>query len=271
MLGFGSLVNEISASKSFALSNFRQGTVRGFRRVFSRADWINIDWGDARTCTGEVCSVALAPCRRGYDGDAETEIRVALMEVSETEGIAGFLDREATYEIIQVPYLDDEGRHGVALACGECTEEDLRRLWPEASCWYLQNCRGKISYACAQPESVEPGIGHDDDMPLVAEVQREAGGALIPGDPAVWLPLTPPRGKRPFNLPDRRWVYPSPGYLRLVYRAHAKAGLAENFLDTTFLMDRHTNIRSYLAANPLLLAWVTDPKHHPDRACDRYG
>jgi hypothetical protein len=52
LLGFGSLVSEVSARKSFALTNFRFGTVTGYQRLFSRADWINIDWGDARTPTG---------------------------------------------------------------------------------------------------------------------------------------------------------------------------------------------------------------------------
>jgi hypothetical protein len=90
LLGFGSLVSEVSARKSFALTDFRLGTVSGYARCFNRADWINMDWGDGRTPTGEVCSVSFvctgsdAPCR------------VALMEVTVPEGLKGFLHREST-------------------------------------------------------------------------------------------------------------------------------------------------------------------------------
>ena len=106
LLGFGSLVSEKSARASFQFQNFRYGTVTGFRRIFNRADWINIDWGDARIVTGEVCSVAFA-----QDG-TETATRVALMEVTADEGLNGFLHREATYNIIEVPYVDDNGSEG---------------------------------------------------------------------------------------------------------------------------------------------------------------
>ena len=67
-------------------------------------------------------------------------------------------------------------------------------------------------------------------------------------------------------------VYPSPGYLRLCFRAHRKAGqeVSENFLDTTLLMDRKTTLRTYLDANPALSEYVFDPNVHADWVSDRY-
>lgn len=106
LLGFGSLVSEESARQSFEFENFRFGTVQGFRRIFNRADWINIDWGDSRLTTGEVCSVAFAE-----DG-SDMLSKVSLMDVSAREGLGGFLHREATYNIIEVPYIDDNGCEG---------------------------------------------------------------------------------------------------------------------------------------------------------------
>ncbi len=106
-------------------------------------------------------------------------------------------------------------------------------------------------------------------LPLVPDVQH-ADGTIVPGDPTTWLPLTPGHARRPYSLPVRTWVYPSPGYLRMVTRAHAKAGIVDNFLDSTLLMDRHTTVRTYLDANPLLHDWVHDPKVYKDRVSDRY-
>lgn len=150
---------------------------------------------------------------------------------------------------------------GVALACGEISHEQMKTLWDESDCWYLKHCTGRISYI-ESPSSTP--------MPIVPEVEL-ADGSFSAGDPTTWLPLSPGRQPRPYQLPDRNFVYPAPGYLRLVYRAHCKAGIEDNFLDTTMLMDRHTSLREYLDANPLLREWVTDPKRHADRVSDRYG
>jgi hypothetical protein len=256
LVGFGSLVSRASAEQSFALTNFRLGTVRGFRRVWSQASWVNISWGDAREETGEVCSLALAAAPR------EVVCRVALMEVTAKEGLEGFLRREALYDILQVPYEDDAGVAGVALACGESSDAQAAAAWG-ADNWYLRRCAGRVFY------SVPPAPGRR--APLTPEVQLPSG-ELVPGDAGAWRELSPARRGAPvYALPaGRDYVYPAPGYLRMVYRSHARAGLVDNFLDTALLMDRETTLREYLAGNPLLEAWVTDPAVHRDRACDRY-
>eukprot|EP00418_Pyrodinium_bahamense_P091768 CAMPEP_0179030712 /NCGR_PEP_ID=MMETSP0796-20121207/10703_1 /TAXON_ID=73915 /ORGANISM="Pyrodinium bahamense, Strain pbaha01" /LENGTH=203 /DNA_ID=CAMNT_0020726895 /DNA_START=193 /DNA_END=804 /DNA_ORIENTATION=- len=201
--------------------------------------------------TGEVASLAMA-----VTGDTTVRCRVALMDVTEEDGLEGFLHRESTYRILEVPFRDDAGAEGLALACGECADEDIPQLWgPDV--WYLRHCTGRISYV-GKSVPAEP-------IPVVPFCD----GA--PGNPAVWLELTPGREDEEYiyDLPPGPWVYPAPGYLRMVYRAHAHTGILDNFLDTTLLMDRKTTLRTYLEGNPLLNAWVADPELHPDRACDR--
>lgn len=252
VLGFGSLVSEASARESFDFINFRLGTVMGVQRIFNRADWINIDNADARVSTAEVCSLAMAVI-----GAAAPEggCRVALMDVSADEGVAGFLHRESTYRILEVPFLDDRDASGIALACGECEDSDIVNLWGD-DVWYLEHCTGQIWY-------VNGGAG--GVMSLVPPVHGE------PGDPSVWLPFTlPDQEQCHYVLPPGPCVYPAPGYLRMVYLAHLRAGIADNFLNTTLLMDRITTLRTYLDGNPALKEWVLDPEAHADRESDRY-
>lgn len=96
LLGFGSLVSKASASKSFAFKNFRIGSITGYQRIFNRSDWINYTWGHSRVETGETCAVALMRTA------SPVLSRIALMDVSAGEGLAGFLHRETTYDIIEV-------------------------------------------------------------------------------------------------------------------------------------------------------------------------
>jgi hypothetical protein len=98
LLGFGSLVSQSSASRSFAFKNFRIGSITGYQRIFNRSDWINYTWGHSRVETGETSSLALV--RTG----SSVVSRVALMDVSAGEGLLGFLHRETTYDIYEVRF-----------------------------------------------------------------------------------------------------------------------------------------------------------------------
>ena len=261
LLGFGSLVSEVSARQSFDFVNFRLGTCVGAQRIFNRADWINIEWGDACRETGEVCSLAMM---RSVDPTLQT--RVSLMDVTAGDGLDGFLKRESTYAIIEVPFQDDRGVSGIALACGECTDEESVATWG-ADNWYLERARGRISYSnysgAAQP--LVPSSSSSSSS------SSSAGGApLAASYPERLTP--PPRKETVYELPPGPFVYPSPGYLRLCFRAHRKAGqeVSENFLDTTLLMDRKTTLRTYLDANPALSEYDFDPNVHADWVSDRY-
>ena len=292
LLGFGSLVSKTSASKSFAFKNFRIGSITGYQRIFNRSDWINYTWGDSRAETGETCAVAL------MRAPPSVVSRIALMDVNAGEGLAVFLHRETTYDIFearcrsrlwpwlqshsglihfnisQVPYVDDNGGSGIALACGECSDEDAQDLWGREN-WYSQRKIGQCFY-------VNPPATPMPMMPERYSLTGDREGPAYPSD--CWMPLTHDRhvmdkasGK--YLLPVRPWVYPAPGYLRSIYRAHVLAGLAESLLvrnklrhltslfylrkvssfqDTTLLMDRTTLLRSYLHANPALKDFVMD-------------
>ncbi|CAE8612331.1 unnamed protein product [Polarella glacialis] len=253
IIGFGSLVSEASVRGSFDIKNFRYGTAFGTTRIFNRASWKTIEFGSARTPTAEIATVSMSIA----DDLAGANCRVALMDVDMQDGLRGFLRREVTYRMLEVPFTDDSGESGIAIACGECADEDICDYWgPRVP--FLDKCVGRITYIDdALPEEA---------MPLVPPVDGE------PGDPEVWMDISAKvqTGGPPHVLPDGPWIYPAPGYLRLVYRAHASAGgdMAEDFLETTLLMDRKASLSTYLDSNPLLKEWVTDPKLYEDRPCD---
>ena len=127
--------------------------------------------------------------------------------------------------ISQVPYVDDDGSSGIALACGECSDEDAQVLWGSDN-WYSREAIGQCFYVNPPPSP----------MPMMPERYSLAGeleGPAYPSD--SWMPLTHHRrvmdkasGK--YLLPARPWVYPAPGYLQSIYRAHVLAGLADSLL-----------------------------------------
>jgi hypothetical protein len=92
--------------------------------------------------------------------------------------------------------------------------------------WYHQRAVGKCSYVTPPPTP----------MPMMPERYSLLGvfeGPPYPSD--SWHNLTRQEsvidtvsGK--LRLPIRPWVYPAPGYLRLIYRAHADAGLSDSLL-----------------------------------------
>jgi hypothetical protein len=125
----------------------------------------------------------------------------------------------------QVPYVDDNGGSGIALACGECSDEDAQVLWGPDN-WYSQKAIGRCFYIHPPHTS----------MPMRPERYSLAGDVEGPAYPSdSWMPLTNERhvkdkasGK--YLLPIRPWVYPAPGYLQSIYRAHALVGLADSLL-----------------------------------------
>ncbi|CAE8636353.1 unnamed protein product, partial [Polarella glacialis] len=244
ILGFGSLVSEASVSNSFDISNFRYGNVVRLQRIFNRASWKTIEMGRARTPTAEVATVSLAVI-----GGSTVQCRVALMDVDMHDGLQGFLHRETSYCMLEVPFVDDNGTSGFAVACGECDDKEISKYWgPTVS--FVEHCVGRITYI-GDAIPAEP-------MPLVPPLNR------TPGNPDIWVDFTPDHEydkNHQYVLPEGPWIYPAPGYLRLVYRAHVSAGgdMADNFLDTTLLLNRKTTLRMYLDSNLLLKAWVMNP------------
>jgi cytoplasmic tRNA 2-thiolation protein 1 len=239
LVGFGSLVSRGSAATSFPFTNFRLGTVRGWARIFNRASPGLLAKGACAPATGEVCGLAFARVA------GAAAARVALLDVDAGEGVAAFLKREPFYDIRALPFVDDAGVAGVALACCECaTDAAAAALWGDAARAWRALAAGRV--------------WHDGSA--------EDGSVLPP------LPLVPVVAHcEPGALPVREWVYPAPTYLRLCWLAHRRAGLLAHFLDSTLLADRRTTLREYLAANEGTRAWVCDPARHEDRSCDRFA
>ena len=57
--GIGSLVSEASARRSFEFTNFRLGEVRGWRRAFNQANWVNVEHGWGSVETANTAALAL--------------------------------------------------------------------------------------------------------------------------------------------------------------------------------------------------------------------
>ncbi len=124
-----------------------------------------------------------------------------------------------------MPFVDDDGHSGVALACGECSDEDAKLLWGDDN-WYYERCIGQVFYVSPPPTP----------MPIMPEIYTLAGKFEGPPHPSdAWPPMTQPhdvtdKASGKFLLPVRPWVYPAPGYLKLIYAAHETAGLADSLL-----------------------------------------
>lgn len=127
--------------------------------------------GQSRPQTYEICSLALAKT------NSNIESIIALMDVDKA-GLAGFLTRETSYEIFEVPYIDEYNNKGIALACGEATDKLCKELWGENN-WFSSRCTGKVSYSDHIPSK---------QMPLVPRQFKE--GAWIEGDPKNWIELS---------------------------------------------------------------------------------
>ena len=95
--GIGSLVCKASAERSFQFTNFRIGEVRGWRRSFNQANWVNVEHGWGSVLRGTTAALAMVPARPDYVS------RVALLDVEDDE-LAGFYEREAGYHIRSTPF-----------------------------------------------------------------------------------------------------------------------------------------------------------------------
>lgn len=120
LAGIGSLVSEASARQSFAFTNFRIGEIRGWRRAFNQANWVNEkhSW-----CFGPDATAALAMVR----ADSDYVSTVALMDV-EDEGLSSFYEREAGYDIQETEFCERAADGtiqvtGTALLCTACKDD----------------------------------------------------------------------------------------------------------------------------------------------------
>lgn len=125
--GFGSLLSEKSARSTFPeLQNFRQGRVRGFRRIFAHTASIFFVRKIARPETGEISSLSCEEC----EGE---EIVVTLFEIQSTpESREAYVEREHEFRFLAVQCEDFSGNPCPTLAvlCAAWNDESYR----EARC-----------------------------------------------------------------------------------------------------------------------------------------
>ena len=209
LVGIGSLVSESSAARSFSFCNFRIGEVRGWRRTFSQANWVNTAHGWGSAARGTTAALAMVRC------DADFVSRVALLDVN-AEELPGFYEREAGYSIVTTDYCEGRGpeggaaRRGVALMCAACADDaeadtlwapggamerhcagseyvaawmrsSLRPLWPPAGAHllpapgYLRLCAAAHRRAGLLDHFLDSTLLHDGVTTLRAHCERDEG------------------------------------------------------------------------------------------------
>lgn len=131
--GIGSLVSEASARRSFEFTNFRLGEVRGWRRAFNQANWVNVqhNWGSVEA--GDTAALAMVPA------GPEFVSVVALMDVDAGTQLADFYEREAGYHIRSTTYWDVAADGTAAVKTAQ-----LATAHASTSC-----CKGQL--ACSEP------------------------------------------------------------------------------------------------------------------------
>jgi len=125
--GFGSLLSEKSARSTFpSLQNFRQGMVRGYRRIFAHTASVFFVRKIARPETGEISSLSCEEC----PGE---EIIVTLFEIHSTpESRRAYVEREHEFRFLAVQCDDLHGNPCPTLAVLCATWND--KAYREARC-----------------------------------------------------------------------------------------------------------------------------------------
>eukprot|EP00899_Mesostigma_viride_P001968 jgi/Mesvir1/11772/Mv00139-RA.1 len=119
--GFGSLLSERSARFTFPdLKNFRQGRLRGFRRVFGHVAPVFIKRGIANLSTKEMSSLSVEPAP-GHD------IVVTIFEIKAAE-VPAFIERELEFRFLATFPEDLQGNASKhpAVVCGRYSDLEFR-------------------------------------------------------------------------------------------------------------------------------------------------
>eukprot|EP01135_Chromosphaera_perkinsii_P011185 Nk52_evm12s2356 gene=Nk52_evmTU12s2356 len=123
IIGFGSLLSESSARTSFPnLSNFRLGSVKGYRRVYNHVGLIFIEKGLVGPESLELASL----CAEETNDPSVEPMIVTVFEIPDEE-IPAFHERERFFQIRQVPVeIMSEGSTITGLMC--CRYKDDEEL-----------------------------------------------------------------------------------------------------------------------------------------------
>jgi hypothetical protein len=134
VLGYGSLLSEKSARLTVPnLTNFRLGRVSNFRRVFSHPSSGFFRHGIANLETLEIAAFSAEDCK-GLPGFIVSvfEIPIDNRYDSLLDGVPRtLLQREASYDIVEVPFEDSRNSGGTshALMCVRSTDAIFIEKW----------------------------------------------------------------------------------------------------------------------------------------------
>jgi hypothetical protein len=134
VIGYGSLLSEKSARLTVpSLTNFRLGRVSNFRRVFSHPSSGFFKQGIANLETLEIAAASAEHCE-GLPGFVVSvfEIPIENRDDVTPNGIPRkLLEREASYDIVEVPFEDTENKGGTpyALMCVRSTDAIFIKKW----------------------------------------------------------------------------------------------------------------------------------------------
>lgn len=228
ILGFGSLLSERSARRSFpSLRDFTLVSLPGARRVFAHAAPIFFERGVAKPVAPyEFSSLTTEPWSSSREPD---------------QAIADSAQFDVTGQ-------DTEG----LVVAGKYIAATAFFIRKDEVVHFVQR-EPEFAYVAVQPYS--PCGKTKDGIPAVmcARGSDELLRAKLNYSEAAWHDLVGRHGidtlwKHP---PDK--ILPCRPYLRLCVLAAEQIGVKDNFLDSTFLADRKTSIRLYLLRENTLM------------------
>jgi hypothetical protein len=134
VVGYGSLLSEKSARLTVpSLTNFRLGRVSNFRRVFSHPSSGFFKHGIANMETLEIAAFSAEDCE-GSPGFVVSVFEIPIQNMDDVmpNGVPKkLLEREASYDIVEVPFEDTGSKGGAshALMCIRSTDEIFIEKW----------------------------------------------------------------------------------------------------------------------------------------------
>ena len=113
------------------LENFRIGRVRNYRRVFGHPTSIFFRRGIANLTTLEMSSLS-AEYAEGHSGFVCSVFEVPNTDMME-DGVPSqaFLEREEEFDIVTVPYMENDGTLSEGILCMASTDEEYVKRWGE--------------------------------------------------------------------------------------------------------------------------------------------
>ena len=238
--GFGSLLSERSANSTFKdVTRFRQGKLRGYRRVFAHVGPNFITLGISKP-PNKVASLSVEKASE------DSEIVVSLFDMAARD-IPAFIEREAEYRFFAVQPVELDGTVSDQwhIICHASTDKAFLTNYGQER---FNAIYGSLGIRKIWDDGILPCPLYLRHCVLAAEnLSPAAHASFLDGKPSLPFPavrvgvLSFP----PIATPD----------------THVSS------VKGTYLADRKTTIRAYLEQNPTLLSDIDVPQE----LAERYG